>query len=65
MSLSVSSIDLQLTLAALQLVSTEVVDSIIFVRYFECPGLEDKLRISVGTEEENQVLIEALRTLLF
>ncbi|MBE9167489.1 histidinol-phosphate transaminase [Pleurocapsales cyanobacterium LEGE 06147] len=32
----------------------------ILVRYFKQPGLEDKLRITVGTEEQNQTLIEAL-----
>lgn len=32
----------------------------ILVRYFKQPGLDNKLRITVGTEEQNQVLIEAL-----
>lgn len=32
----------------------------ILVRYFPQPGLEDKLRITVGTEEQNQTLLEAL-----
>ncbi len=32
----------------------------ILVRYFNQPGLDDKLRISVGTEDQNQSLIEAL-----
>ncbi len=32
----------------------------ILVRYFKQPGLEDKLRITVGTEEQNQTLIERL-----
>jgi histidinol-phosphate aminotransferase len=32
----------------------------ILVRYFKETGLEDKLRISIGTDEENQALIEAL-----
>jgi histidinol-phosphate aminotransferase len=32
----------------------------ILVRYFNQPGLEDKLRITVGTDEQNQSLIEAL-----
>ncbi len=35
----------------------------ILVRYFKQPGLEDKLRITVGTEEQNQTLIEALVSL--
>ena len=32
----------------------------ILVRYFKQLGLEDKLRITVGTEEQNQILVEAL-----
>ncbi|WP_026734496.1 histidinol-phosphate transaminase [Fischerella sp. PCC 9605] len=32
----------------------------ILVRYFKHPGLEDKLRITVGTDEQNQILIEML-----
>jgi histidinol-phosphate aminotransferase len=32
----------------------------ILVRYFKQPGLNDKLRITVGTDEQNQQLIEAL-----
>lgn len=32
----------------------------ILVRYFKQPGLEDKLRITIGTEEQNQRLVEAL-----
>lgn len=32
----------------------------ILVRYFQQPGLDDKLRITVGTEAQNQQLIEAL-----
>jgi histidinol-phosphate aminotransferase len=32
----------------------------ILVRYFKQPGLEDKLRITVGTDEQNQILVEML-----
>jgi histidinol-phosphate aminotransferase len=32
----------------------------ILIRYFKQPGLEDKLRITVGTDEQNQALVEAL-----
>ncbi len=32
----------------------------ILVRYYKQAGLEDKLRITVGTDEQNQILIEAL-----
>ena len=33
----------------------------IYVRYFNLPMLDDKLRITVGTKEQNNVLIEALK----
>lgn len=36
----------------------------ILVRYFKQPGLADKLRISVGTEAQNQRLLAALGELL-
>jgi histidinol-phosphate aminotransferase len=36
----------------------------ILVRYFNHSGLEDKLRITVGTDEQNQILIEALISLI-
>ncbi len=36
----------------------------ILVRYFHQPGLDNKLRITVGTEEQNQILIEALLHLI-
>ncbi|MEN6425272.1 MAG: histidinol-phosphate transaminase [Phycisphaerales bacterium] len=36
----------------------------IFVRYWNAPGLADKLRISVGTTEQNERLIAALREIL-
>ncbi|MBE9031414.1 histidinol-phosphate transaminase [filamentous cyanobacterium LEGE 11480] len=36
----------------------------ILVRYFSQPGLSDKLRITVGTDEQNQMLLEALVSLL-
>ncbi len=36
----------------------------IYVRYFNHLGLEDKLRISVGTEQENAKLLTALREIL-
>jgi len=35
----------------------------ILIRYFNQPRLDDKLRISVGTDEENNVLIQALARL--
>ena len=36
----------------------------IFVRYFDLPGLQDKLRITVGTPEQNDKLICALKEIL-
>lgn len=36
----------------------------ILVRYFNQVGLSDKLRITVGTEEQNQLLVEALISLM-
>ncbi|MBE9192013.1 histidinol-phosphate transaminase [Gloeocapsopsis crepidinum LEGE 06123] len=36
----------------------------ILVRYFKQFGLKDKLRITVGTDEQNQTLIEALVSLM-
>ena len=36
----------------------------IFVRYFDTPRLANKLRISVGTQAQNQALVAALQALL-
>jgi len=36
----------------------------ILVRYFNCPGLDDHLRITVGTPEQNDALIDALTELV-
>jgi len=36
----------------------------IFVRYFPIEGIDDKLRITVGTEKENGKLIEALKKIV-
>jgi len=36
----------------------------IFVRYWNVPGLSDKLRISIGTEDQNELLIAALKGIL-
>jgi histidinol-phosphate aminotransferase len=36
----------------------------ILVRYFQQPGLDNKLRITVGTDEQNQVLVKALVRLI-
>ena len=36
----------------------------ILVRYFNSPGLDDRLRITVGTPEQDDVLIAALKELV-
>ena len=36
----------------------------IYVRYFDLPGLENKLRITVGTNEQNEKLVSALEDIL-
>jgi len=36
----------------------------IFVRYFALPGLEDKLRITIGTPEQNNQLLDALKEII-
>jgi histidinol-phosphate aminotransferase len=36
----------------------------IYVRYFDRPGVDDKLRIAVGTKEQNQKLLSALQDIL-
>ena len=36
----------------------------ILVRYFNQPRLDDKLRITVGTQEQNDALAEALKEML-
>lgn len=36
----------------------------ILVRYFDAPGLQDKLRITIGTSTENNALLSGLRALL-
>jgi len=33
----------------------------IYVRFFDMPGLDDKLRITVGTEAQNDMLLKALK----
>ena len=36
----------------------------ILVRYFDLPGLSDKLRITIGTDEQNQKLLQAIASIL-
>ena len=42
----------------------QLVQRNIYVRYFNLPGLSDKLRVTVGTAEQNDKLISALRQIL-
>jgi histidinol-phosphate aminotransferase len=36
----------------------------IFVRYFVLPGLEDKLRITIGTPQQNDKLLSAFKEII-
>ena len=36
----------------------------IYVRYFALPGLEDKLRITIGTQQQNDLLLDALKEIV-
>jgi len=51
-----------------KLQASEIYDKLvqrnIYVRYFNLPGLTDKLRITVGTSEQNDKLVLALREIL-
>jgi histidinol-phosphate aminotransferase len=42
----------------------ELRDQGILVRYWDRPGLADKLRITVGTDEDNRMLLDAIRQLV-
>ena len=42
----------------------KLVERRIYIRYFNLPGLDDKLRITVGTDEQNEKLISALKEIL-
>ncbi|NQT03438.1 MAG: histidinol-phosphate transaminase [Planctomycetes bacterium] len=42
----------------------KLVERRIYVRYFNLPGLDDKLRITVGTDEQNNKLISDLKEIL-
>jgi histidinol-phosphate aminotransferase len=42
----------------------QLIERNIYVRYFDLPGLQDKLRISVGTSEQNNELLLALKEIL-
>jgi len=48
--------------------ATDIYDKLvqrnIYVRYFDLPALSDKLRITVGTSEQNDKLISALKEIL-
>jgi histidinol-phosphate aminotransferase len=42
----------------------KLVERNIYVRYWDLAGIENKLRISVGTKEQNDTLLSALKTIL-
>ena len=41
-----------------------LVEGDIFVRYFALPGLDDKLRITIGTPDQNDRLLAVLEKIL-
>lgn len=54
----------QVTHGDARTVHKQLMDRHIYVRYFDLPGLQDQLRISVGTPEENRTLVNALQDIL-
>ncbi len=54
----------QVTHGDAQTIHKQLMDRHIYVRYFDLAGLQDKLRISVGTPEENRALVNALQDIL-
>ncbi len=42
----------------------KLVEKNIYVRYWDLPGIENKLRISVGTREQNDTLLSALKEIV-
>lgn len=42
----------------------KLIEQNIYIRYFDLPGLADKLRITVGTKQQNDKLISALEKIL-
>ena len=42
----------------------ELKEKKVLIRYFNAPGLTDKIRITIGTAEENDQLIQTLREIL-
>jgi histidinol-phosphate aminotransferase len=47
-----------------EIIFQNLVDKNIYVRYWDLPGIENKLRISVGTKEQNDTLLSALKEIL-
>jgi histidinol-phosphate aminotransferase len=45
-------------------VYTKLAEQNIFIRYFELPGLTDKLRITIGTKQQNDKLLLTLKKIL-
>ncbi|MHC5060067.1 MAG: histidinol-phosphate transaminase [Planctomycetota bacterium] len=45
-------------------IHSRLADRKIYVRYFDLPGMSDKLRITVGTKEQNDKLIIALKQII-
>lgn len=45
-------------------VYNKLVEQNIYVRYFKLPGINDKLRITIGTPQQNDKLLEVLKEIL-
>ena len=49
--------------SALDVTFGGVVFCLILVRYFDAPGLSDKIRITIGTSQENNALLGGIKAL--
>jgi histidinol-phosphate aminotransferase len=47
-----------------KIIFDKLVERNIYVRYWDLPGIENKLRISVGTKEQNDTLLSALKEIV-
>lgn len=47
-----------------KMIFEKLVERNIYVRYWDLPGIDNKLRISVGTPEQNNTLLSALKEIV-
>jgi histidinol-phosphate aminotransferase len=47
-----------------KIIFDKLVERKIYVRYWDLPGIDNKLRISVGTPEQNDKLLSALKEIV-